>query len=62
MGNASYTPDLERKNAVEKAWLFFFNNRLLEAGLITADEHRRMAAQIHCRRPGDNPYTRQQER
>lgn len=41
-----------RRNAVSKMWLHFYNNNLLEQGLITPEEHRKMKLQIATRKPG----------
>lgn len=35
-----------RRAAVEKMWLNFFNNGLLEQGIITPEQHRKMKVQI----------------
>ena len=45
-----------RRATVEKMWLNYFNNGLLEQGLITPEEHRKMAVQIATRK--SNPPTR----
>lgn len=39
-----------RRAAVEKMWLNYFNNGLLNQGLITPEQHRKMAAQIATRK------------
>lgn len=39
-----------RRAAVEKMWLNYFNNGLLDQGLITPEQHRKMAAQIATRK------------
>ena len=41
-----------RRAVVEKAYLNYFNNSLLEQGLITPEEHRKMKLQIATRKPG----------
>lgn len=46
-------PGLEeriKQAKVEKMWLNYFNNSLLEKGIITPEEHRRMEAQIVARK------------
>lgn len=40
-----------RRAAVEKMWLNFFNNGLLEQGIITPEQHRKMKLQIATRKP-----------
>lgn len=45
-----------RRAAVEKMWLNFFNNGLLEQGIITPEQHRKMKLQIATRKSG--PETR----
>ena len=40
-----------RKSVVEKMWLNYYNNSLLEKGMITQDQHRRMQVQINSRKP-----------
>lgn len=40
-----------RQAAVEKLWLNYFNNTLLEQGMITPAEHRQMQLQIRTRKP-----------
>lgn len=39
-----------RRAAVERMWLNYFNNGLLEQGIITPEQHRKMAAQIATRK------------
>ena len=43
-----------RRAALEKMWLNYFNNGLLEQGLITPEQHRKMKVQIATRKP-DSP-------
>ena len=40
-----------RKSVVEKMWLNYYNNSLLEKGMITQDQHRRMQVQINSSKP-----------
>lgn len=40
-----------RRAAVEKMWLNYFNNSLLEQGVITSEQHRKMKVQIATRKP-----------
>lgn len=40
-----------RRNVVEKMWLNYFNNSLLEQGLISESMHRKMKVQISTRKP-----------
>lgn len=39
-----------RRAAVEKMWLNYFNNGLLEQGIITPEQHRKMNLQIATRK------------
>lgn len=39
-----------RRAALERMWLNYFNNGLLEQGIITPEQHRKMAAQIATRK------------
>ena len=39
-----------RQNVVEKMWLNYFNNTLLEQGLITESMHRKMKLDISTRK------------
>ena len=41
----------KRQAAVERMWLSFYNNTLLEKGIITNDQHRRMKTYIATRKP-----------
>ena len=46
-------PSLEeriKQAKVEKMWLNYFDNSLLEKGIITPEEHRRMESQIVTRK------------
>lgn len=45
------TDEQRRKNVVEKMWLNYFNNGLLEKGMITPEEHRKMKNYITTRKP-----------
>lgn len=40
----------KRRCVVEKMWLHYFNNSLLEKGLITKAQHRKMKIQINSRK------------
>ncbi len=40
----------KRKNAVEKMWLNYYNNTLLEKGLISESQHRKMRIMISSRK------------
>lgn len=40
-----------RKAAVEQAYLNYYNSRLLEQGLITPEEYRKMKLKIAARKP-----------
>ena len=42
--------DAKRRAVVERMWLHFFNNGLLEKGLITEAEHRKMRLYIATRK------------
>lgn len=42
--------EARRRAAVEKMWLNHFNNNLLEQGLITPDQHRKMKIYISTRK------------
>lgn len=56
--------EARRRCVVEKMWLNYFNNSLLEQGLITELEHRKMKIQINSRKPSivDKPKTRDTSR
>lgn len=57
VGKVTPTQNAARHNAVEKMWLQHYNNVLLEQGLITDEQYRRMCAQIATRQPaGKNEY------
>ena len=45
------TDEERRRAVVERMWLHYFNNGLLEKGLITEAEHRRMKLYITTRKP-----------
>ena len=50
---AEYTNEeneAKRRSVVEKMWLNYFNNSLLEKGLITETQHRKMKTQISSRK------------
>ena len=42
--------DAIKQNIVEKMWLHYFNNSLLEQGLITETQHRKMKVSINSRK------------
>lgn len=42
--------EARRRAAVEKMWLNHFNNSLLEQGLITPEQHRKMKVYISTRK------------
>lgn len=42
--------EARRRAVVEKMWLNYFNNGLLEKGLITPDQHQKMEMQIKTRK------------
>lgn len=39
-----------KRNVVEKMWLNYYNNTLLEKGLITESQHRKMRVSINSRK------------
>lgn len=43
--------EAKRRAVVERMWLNFFNNGLLEQGIITPEQHRKMKLQIATRKP-----------
>lgn len=43
--------ETKRCAVVERMWLNFFNDGLLEQGLITEEQHRKMKLQITTRKP-----------
>lgn len=45
------TDEQKRRNVVEKMWLNYFNNGLLEKGMITPEQHRKMKLYISTRKP-----------
>ena len=45
------TSEQQRRNVVEKMWLNYFNNGLLERGMITPTQHRKMKLHISTRKP-----------
>lgn len=47
----SSTREAEKRNVVEKMWLHYYNNTLLEQGLITETQHQKMSASINSRKP-----------
>lgn len=48
--------EAKRRTVVERMWLNFFNNGLLEQGIITPEQHRKMKVQIATRK--SDPQTR----
>lgn len=57
MNQQNTTNDLRRQAVVEKMWLHHYNNTLLEKGLITQTQHRRMMAKINsCRKSDTQRY------
>lgn len=48
--------EAKRRAVVERMWLNYFNNGLLEQGLITEEQHRKMKLQITTRK--SDPQTR----
>ena len=42
--------EVKKRCVVEKMWLNYFNNSLLEKGLITEAQHRKMKIQINSRK------------
>jgi len=42
--------EVKKRCVVEKMWLHYFNNSLLEKGLITEAQHRKMKNQINSRK------------
>ena len=40
-----------RQSVVEKMWLNYYNNQLLDKGLITESQHRKMQIKINSRKP-----------
>ncbi len=49
-GNEMRNEEL-RRNVVEKMWLYYYNDALLEQGLITESMHRKMTVQISTSKP-----------
>ena len=43
--------EAKRRAAIERMWLNHFNNGLLEQGLISPEQHRKMKLQIATRKP-----------
>lgn len=44
------TNSINRRAVVEKMWLSYYNNILLEKGLITPDQHHKMKVYINTRK------------
>lgn len=51
MDNKESLNEQMRRAVVEKMYLNYFNNSLLEQGIITPEEHRKMQIQIAVRKP-----------
>ena len=51
MENKESLNDQMRRAVVEKMYLNYFNNELMEQGMITPEEHQKMQAQIAARKP-----------
>lgn len=51
MDNKESLNEQMRRAVVEKMYLNYFNNELLEQGMITPEEHQKMQAQIAARKP-----------
>lgn len=50
-GEVNSTSEAAKRNVVEKMWLNYFNNTLLEKGLITEAQYRKMRISINSRKP-----------
>ena len=50
-GERNSASEAEKQNVVEKMWLNYYNNVLLEKGLITETQHRKMKLSISSRKP-----------
>jgi len=50
-GERNIAREAEKRNVVEKMWLNYYNNTLLEKGLITESQHRKMRVSINSRKP-----------
>ena len=51
MADQNMTNEQKHKSVVEKMWLNYFNNQLLEKGMITETQHRKMKVSINSRKP-----------
>ena len=51
LADQNMTNEQKRKSVVEKMWLNYFNNQLLEKGMITETQHRKMKVSINSRKP-----------
>lgn len=47
----SAAQEAKKRAVIEKMWLNYYNNVLLEKGLITQVQHHRMQVQINSRKP-----------
>lgn len=50
-GEMNSASEAAKRNVVEKMWLNYYNNTLLEKGLITESQHRKMRVSINSRKP-----------
>lgn len=50
-GEMNSANEAAKRNVVEKMWLNYYNNTLLEKGLITESQHRKMRVSINSRKP-----------
>ena len=50
-GEMNSAREAEKRNVVEKMWLNYYNNMLLEKGLITESQHQKMRVSINSRKP-----------
>lgn len=51
MRKLNLSDEQQRQAVVEKMWLNYYNNTLLEKGLITQQQHRKMQTIISARKP-----------
>lgn len=50
-GKIEKAKEAEKRNVIEKMWLNYYNTTLLEKGLITETQHRKMKVSINSRKP-----------
>ena len=50
-GERNIAREAEKRNVVEKMWLNYYNDTLLEKALITEPQHRKMKVRISRRTP-----------